>query len=198
MMLGVPPRRRPRRAHPQTSRCRYVAGTGERCRRIATIDGTLCRGCAELIAVELEGESLIDGVISGKVPLGDAISSAMGGFVERMFAQSPFLRGMASAARPQRPGAPQASSPPPRSESRSAPRPPPPPDPERHKKQQAILARSILGFEPLETLTIDQISDRRKQLAKVYHPDRPGGSLLQMQRVNQAADVLLAQLAKRA
>ena len=36
-----------------------------------------------------------------------------------------------------------------------------------------------------------------RQLAKVFHPDKPGGSTKQMQRVNQAADLLIAQLAAR-
>jgi curved DNA-binding protein CbpA len=58
------------------------------------------------------------------------------------------------------------------------------------------LARTILGFDPAQVLTKEAINDRRKQLAKVFHPDRPAGSLEAMKRVNLAADLLLAQLAK--
>lgn len=54
----------------------------------------------------------------------------------------------------------------------------------------------ILGFEPAEILTIERVQDRKKALAKVFHPDLHGGSEAQMKRVNAAADVLLAKLAK--
>ncbi len=40
------------------------------------------------------------------------------------------------------------------------------------------------------------ISDRRKALARKYHPDRPGGSTSKMQQINAAADLLIAQLGK--
>jgi hypothetical protein len=51
-----------------------------------------------------------------------------------------------------------------------------------------------MGFEPNEPLTSERIHTRKQALARVFHPDRPGGSLAQMQRVNDAADTLLANL----
>lgn len=75
------------------------------------------------------------------------------------------------------PGAP----PPPRPSS------PPPIDPE-------IEARRILGFEPADRLTREMVVERKRALAKVFHPDLSTGSVEQMKRVNLAADVLLAKL----
>jgi hypothetical protein len=64
---------------------------------------------------------------------------------------------------------------------------PPPPDP-------TIEARAILGFEPGEPLTVDKIKDRKRSLAKVFHPDTGAGSVKQMQRVLAAADLLIARI----
>jgi hypothetical protein len=65
---------------------------------------------------------------------------------------------------------------------------PPPPDPIQR-------AREVLNFGPEEPLTKDAINSRRRQLATVFHPDRQGGGTAAMQRINQAADLLLAKVA---
>ena len=72
-------------------------------------------------------------------------------------------------------------------------RPPPPP----RARSQADMRedpRVVLGIPPSQPLTAAVIKQRRKALAAIYHPDR-GGSDAAMQRINQAADALLAQLA---
>lgn len=51
-------------------------------------------------------------------------------------------------------------------------------------------ARSILHFSPTESLTAEKIKDRRRELAKMCHPDK-GGSTDQMQKINRAADILI-------
>ena len=53
--------------------------------------------------------------------------------------------------------------------------------------------RVILGFGPEQKLTIQIVKDRKRKLAEMYHPDK-GGSPEAMQRVNVAADVLIAAL----
>jgi hypothetical protein len=58
-----------------------------------------------------------------------------------------------------------------------------------------ISARAVLHFSPKEALTEEKIRARRKALAKLAHPDA-GGSDLEMQRVNKAAEILLKGLKK--
>lgn len=53
-----------------------------------------------------------------------------------------------------------------------------------------------MGFAPTEALTVELVRARKQALAQVLHPDKRGGSLSAMTRLNQAADVLLAKLAK--
>lgn len=56
--------------------------------------------------------------------------------------------------------------------------------------------RSVLGFAPGAKLTADLIKTRKRDLAKLFHPDR-GGSPDAMRRVNAAADVLLKEVGAR-
>jgi len=75
------------------------------------------------------------------------------------------------------------------------PRPPgyiPPPPPAAPPKIQED-PREVLGFPPDKPLTKSEIKARQKELARVFHPDR-GGSVRSMQRVNDAAAALLAQI----
>ena len=76
----------------------------------------------------------------------------------------------------------QPRQPPPR----QPPRPPPPPAVDND-------ARRVMGFRDGEVLTEEQIKDRKRELAKKHHPDR-GGKLEVMQRINEAADRLMAEL----
>lgn len=74
---------------------------------------------------------------------------------------------------------------------------PPPPPPEDPRIEIERKARHILGFKPRDALTEDVIKDRRRKLAKKFHPDVAGGSVERMAAVNDAADVLLAALGAR-
>ena len=65
--------------------------------------------------------------------------------------------------------------------------------PQRNPSQ---LARAIMNFSATEPLTTQMIKDRKKALAQYFHPDK-GGSLEAMQRLNRAADCLLASLARK-
>jgi hypothetical protein len=62
--------------------------------------------------------------------------------------------------------------------------------PPRKDIDLAKVARSILHFSPTESLTAEKIKDRRRELAKMCHPDK-GGSTDQMQKINRAADILI-------
>lgn len=79
-----------------------------------------------------------------------------------------------------------------RSSSRSRPRqaPPLPETDPRHPRQK--LARTRLGLPLSGPLTKAQIIKQRRALAKIHHPDRPGGSAEAMQVVNNCADYLLS------
>jgi hypothetical protein len=73
------------------------------------------------------------------------------------------------------------------------PKPPAPPDPAIEARQRA---RIVLGFSPTEQLSLEILTRRRRELARKHHPDR-GGSVVKMQAVNAAADVLEAELGSR-
>lgn len=53
--------------------------------------------------------------------------------------------------------------------------------------------RVVLGFKVTDKLTASMIKDRRRELAKILHPDK-GGSDEAMQRMNVAADKLLKEV----
>jgi hypothetical protein len=74
---------------------------------------------------------------------------------------------------------PRSPPPPPR-----RPAPPPPPKDD---------ARVVLGFPPDLKLTDAMIKERRRRLAAIMHPDA-NGSKETMQRINDAATALLAEL----
>ena len=69
------------------------------------------------------------------------------------------------------------------------PRPRPRPRPRQPKPDPRV----ILGFAPNTTLTKKLIKKRRQELSKIFHPDQ-GGNSETMQRINAAADELLALL----
>ena len=172
------PPRRPPVARPQTAFCRY--DVDRRCRRIATVDGQLCREHAILLQTQIQpGSGLAD------------LIGALDREISRTAAKDPVVGAFAKIVGDLfRPRAPRPGSLPQQPPPRQPPRPPPssPPD-------QSAAARIVLGFEPNETLTKDMIDKRKKALARVFHPDMQGGSEAHMKRINQAADVLLAKLA---
>lgn len=61
----------------------------------------------------------------------------------------------------------------------------------------AELARVVMRFGPVEQLTAEGIKERRRELAREYHPDRAGGAAAAtaaMQQVNAAAERLLMEV----
>jgi hypothetical protein len=65
-------------------------------------------------------------------------------------------------------------------------------DPDHEQRRVARLrARKVLGFDAKQTLTADEVKQRKRDLAKRNHPDQ-GGSTTRMATINDAADVLLA------
>lgn len=81
--------------------------------------------------------------------------------------------------------------------ARGAKAPPrPPPRKITAKEQEILKAKRVLGFDGvLLLLNADIIKARHRELAKKFHPDRPGGSTAKMQEVNAAVDVLMASVA---
>ena len=80
-----------------------------------------------------------------------------------------------------RPGRPQRRVP-----------PPPRPQPAQRGPDPLQVARMVMHFGPAEPLSKDKISKQRRSLAAICHPDK-GGSTEAMQRLNRAADLLLAE-----
>lgn len=68
---------------------------------------------------------------------------------------------------------------------------PPPPDPLADARREFENAKLTMGFARDQRITASDVHDRRKQLARKWHPDLPGGSLEKMQEINAAAEVLL-------
>jgi hypothetical protein len=68
------------------------------------------------------------------------------------------------------------------------PRTPPPPPPTLDDP------RVVLGFEPGERLSAARVKSRQRDLALLFHPDKEGGSVAAMKRVNEAATDLLKSL----
>lgn len=191
-------------ARRRTARCRFVDEDGDRCRRIATVDEQLCRSHAVVLELELEDNDPMGGLLdqvdrwfAGRTQnevvhnLTDVLSAFLGPRLRQQEQEA--AREFAALharhrARQARQGHPNGRR-----------RPPPPPPPPRPQvdpsRKRDLLARQILGFQPGDSLDKDTVKKRQRALAQVYHPDMPGGSTAQMQKVNSAADVLLANLA---
>ena len=169
-----------------TRRCTFRDGS-RRCVRNGYGDPPLCR--AHAVYAIVEGEE-IDGSES---PLPDILD-----FADRIMSRSQdelvkgvrdFLGDMLAdtanppRSRPRQRARPRPEPPPPRE-----PPPPPPPPPPIDEDP-----RDVLGFAPTLNLTKELVKKRQRELARLYHPDQ-GGSLKAMQRVNDAAEKLLAML----
>lgn len=111
----------------------------------------------------------------------DILDRVQAGFDYLAGAVDPAVRTARKRAQAQRPHAPPPRSP--------RPAPAKSPDP-------MIEARSILNFGSDEKLTADLVRKRKKILAGLFHPDRPGGSKEAMQRINSAADRLIRSLVR--
>lgn len=171
------------------NRCAYKDG-GRRCSRNGFGNPALCK--AHSIQTVIDGEQ-VEGLPE------DSSLFELLGLADRMFSRSEnetvqqvrsifgeFLAGAANSsnAAHQVPHQRGPSRPPPR---QSPPRPP-------QGRERAGECRAILGLEPREQLTEARIKARKRELAKIYHPDREGGSPTAMKRVNEAADYLLKSL----
>ena len=71
--------------------------------------------------------------------------------------------------------------------------PPPPPPSAAPPPSPSADARTVLGFDPGCDLTVSMVKQRQRALASMFHPDA-GGCTESMQRVNVAAEELLAEL----
>lgn len=152
---------------------------------MATVSGGFCRHHALALELELDRESPLDRILEiadralagqlRKDQVAQAISGMVGGWVGQM---------MQGIPQPQPRQRIAGAAPPPR----ARPQAPPPPDPAIEAKRQA---RITLGFEEGERITADMVKERKRALARVFHPDTGKGSVAHMQRINQAADLLL-------
>jgi len=196
----MPPVQRPRPARPQTDRCRYADRKGQRCRRVATVGDGFCRQHAAELEFDL-GEGAVSGLIGvvdrlisnrGRAPLGAVLGGVLNDVLgsrqaEKMVPRAQLDELMRHLQAQQAAAARQA---------RQAPRQPPPAaPPPRVWVDPLLAAREVLGFEPTEKLTRERVQERKKALARVFHPDMPGGSKAAMQRVLTSADALLAKIA---
>lgn len=68
-----------------------------------------------------------------------------------------------------------------------------PPRRPRRRRPPGEDPRAVLGIPPDVPLTRELVKKHQRALADIHHPDR-GGSVQAMQRINEAATALLAQL----
>jgi hypothetical protein len=160
------------------SRCAFKDGS-RRCSRNGFGNPALCR--AHAIQVKLDGEPIDlqpDSPLMSILELADrAFSKSNNEFARQvgsLFGE--FLSNNANSSNARRV--------PPRNEYRA-----PPPAPAAAKDP-----REVLGFEPGEQLTRARVKARQRDLATVFHPDKPAGSAGAMARVNEAAQELLKSL----
>lgn len=71
--------------------------------------------------------------------------------------------------------------------------PPPPPNEEIERQRKIAAARQVMGFALSEPLTREVVQQRHRKLVRKHHPDH-GGSTEKMMAINNARDVLLAEM----
>lgn len=76
---------------------------------------------------------------------------------------------------------------------RRGPQPPPPPSEEVERQRKIAAAKQVMGFAQSEPLTKEMVQQRHRKLVRKHHPDH-GGSTERMMAINNARDVLLAEM----
>jgi hypothetical protein len=196
----MPPSRAPRPSKAQKprraaapERCQYVEG-GTRCRRNGTGSPSLCR--AHRLAAEEAARrprsatfTFIDGIMNGERVSSETVFDAINEVFMGIFG------GMG------RPGATRVPNPFPGG-SRPRREPPPAPPPEKFDPNgtdpRAVAARRTLGFDNIYLhLSAEDVTKRRRELARKYHPDHASDErdrvfrTAKMADINAAADLLL-------
>lgn len=166
------------RAMTRGARCTYKLPEGRRCQRNGYGSPALCRAhAAVVIAARRTGGAPPPWFSIGVELVDRAASRSQNEILQSYRARvGQWLADAASVV--------------PEVTARTAP-PPPPPPPRGEPPQED--PREILGFEPGAPLTRSAVKDRQRKLADMFHPDR-GGSKRAMQRVNDAARVLLKEI----
>jgi len=194
------PTPRPRQAHPQTDRCRFADRAGQRCRRVATVDDGFCRAHAVALELDIDERNPINNLIGAldrvlssrsREPLAAVLGEVHNGAMNSRQVEQMVPRAQLEELRRRFQAAQQQAQ---RMPPRQAAQPPPPAPPPRVWIDPLLAAREVLGFEPKEVLTRERVQERKKALARVFHPDMPGGSKAAMQRVLTSADALLAKI----
>jgi hypothetical protein len=165
-------------------RCAWLTRSGRPCTKTGIGNPPLCR----THRVQAEGgieEDFTDGIVDRVLdhPTARGAFDRIAGSFDRV-AQA--IDDLSMGRVPWRKA--QEGAPPPRPDGQARRPPSPPPKP-----NGLATAYTILGFKPGQKLTAEAVKDRRKELAKLFHPDR-GGSTEAMQRVNVAAERILAAL----
>ena len=150
-------------ARRRARRCAYTEH-GRRCRRSGFGEPPLCRLHLRVVE-EIEEES-------PESPY-DAIFGMVGDFFRSVMSEGePWPDIMARGQEPRSRQPPPAAAPAP-------------------ARNGELKARRIMNFGPRDRLSSALINQRRRELARIHHPDH-GGATDAMQRVNEAADALLA------
>lgn len=200
----MPAKKKPRK---KTGRCAYRESQGHRCPRQGTGNPYLCAQHREIAAAEMGTHHIreaVDGLASGARVKASTLMGALGELVG-MFTGGVRPQPATSPAGPLFP--PWSFSNPPhphpndpmasvraQMEADARARAEEAADVLRERMRETVAARNELGFAPGDQLTLEIIKQRQRSLAKKYHPDRKGGSLEKMIRVNAAVDVLVAAL----
>lgn len=201
----MPPRKPARAPKPRAPKCSYEED-GRRCGKPASGNPPLCPPHLAILRAAAEApynplNAVVDAVKNGRpVNVGDVLMAGVD-MLGTMFSGRPFNPG---------PGTPVDRPPP---SSSSGPRPPPgrgwdpfgawqqqrqssPPPPPPGDAVARTAARKTFGWPVTKVFTADELKLRYRELAKKHHPDR-GGSPQKMAQVNDAMDVLTAELESR-
>jgi hypothetical protein len=167
------------RKRKKSPRCIYIEGVRQ-CTRVGYGDPPLCR--AHELVVEQEEYDELDVI--------DDIAERINDGVERFADRIRSFFDQRQVPVPPMPIRPVGRRPQPPPNGRRPP-PPPPRQPQKQPPPTQIEARQVLGFSPELKLTRELIKERKRALAVIFHPDKAGGSVEAMRRVNAAADSLL-------
>lgn len=168
-------------------RCAYLTRSGRPCIKVGIGNPPLCRVHRLKIEGEVEDDftdNILDRVLDH--PTAQGAFNRIAGSFDRI---AQYIDVLSTGRIPRREREEEASSsqPPPRANGHARPVPPPP----RPSGENPYL---VLGFTPGVKITAEMVKERRKELAKLFHPDKQAGSTEAMKRVNTAAETLLARL----
>lgn len=181
------------RVTPSDLQCVFVEN-GRRCRRNGSGTPSVCKAhqiaFAKASAPPARGDAIrgfFEDLVSGGRPSKKKQRAAFNDLrdIVRDYTESQQAR--PAPPRPHRHASPAAHVP----HEQEQQRPPPRRESVAEANARFLNAKKILGFAESEPITAEMVKDRRRQLAKKFHPDLHPGEADKLSAINAAADELL-------